>query len=68
MNKTILGGDWGEPKVDKIWSKPSYCLLGPAVAKITWRFWYWTNSEEDLFTLSKDSLAWFKLFVREANK
>lgn len=35
---------------------------------ISWRYWHWTHSEENLFLLDKDQLDYFKKFVDEALK
>lgn len=34
--------------------------------KFKWELWWWTLSHENLFDLSKDELAMFKGFVRQA--
>lgn len=30
---------------------------------IPWRYWYWTNAEENLFLLDKDQYDWFTRIV-----
>lgn len=59
-----VGGDmsWA-PKYDK---KPYRPKAGKT--KFLWRYWQWTEAEENLFCLNAEQLAWFILLVEEQYK
>lgn len=40
----------------------------PIKTRFPYLLWHWTNTTENLFTLTREQLYFFKLLIDEANK